>query len=715
MSTLAQSAPESPGSSGWLWEFLKNELAPYPGRATMAARMMTAATVVMLIAMTFRIPYGAYAALYALTISRESPQITVKSAKTIVAAFVVGGVYVLIGALFFLDDPLPRFLWVIASLFVSFYVVSAMTNYGAATRFGYLIVITVPLWDAHSPAEPKVEGTLWAVCAIAIASGVTVLCELAFTAIRPGDDVIRSIEERLTSVEELLARYSSDRLVDKVTEKRLTRLAMLGTSRLRRTLARSTYSQQYREQMGAVVALVGRLVDIAASMMQLGIQVAGDDRQRIRALAASLARIRAALPSGRVSILPELQYKSEASETVPLLREMETTVSLIPEAFSGNASISEHAPTPLPGDRRSSLFFADALSNFEHYEFGLKGCLAASLCYITYNAVDWPGISTAVTTCLLTALTTVGGSRQKQVLRFAGAIVGGSVAIAAQIFILPYVDSITGFTLLFVVVTFVAAWIATSSPRFSYFGVQFAVAFYLVHLQEFKIQTSLAVARDRVVGVLLGLFMMWLIFDQLWATSAVIEMKRTFISSLRSLGQLVREPLPGNMDFAGERSSALREAISANLDKVRSMADGVLFEFGPSRQRDLALRDRIRQWQPKLRTLFVLRIALLKYRLQLPGFELPEPTRLAQLEFDSLTADLLDSMADRMGGKASQVGARLHDSLDRLEQTIRAPGSEARQALLTAHMDTFLILSRSIESVMTSLDNDVAQIHEIGG
>jgi multidrug resistance protein MdtO len=364
-------------------------------------------------------------------------------------------------------------------------------------------------------------------------------------------------------------------------------------------------------------------------------------------------------------------------------------------------------PSPLVGDRRSTLFVAGALSNLEHYQFGLKGCLAASLCYVIYNAIDWPGISTAVTTCLLTALSTVGASRQKQVLRFAGAIVGGGVGLGAQVFILPHLDSITDFTLLLVVVTFVAAWLTTSGPRFSYFGLQFAVAFFLIHLQEFKIQTSLAVARDRVVGVFLGLFMMWLVFDQLRAASAAIEMKRTFISNLQSLSQLVREPLPGNINFAGEHSSALREAINANFDKVRSMADGVLFEFGPSRQRDLALRNRIRQWQPQLRTLFVARIALLKYRLQLPGFELPEPARIAQQDFDNLTANWLDSMADRMEGKASEVDARSHNSFERLEQTIRTCCSEGPQGLLTAKMEAFLALSRSIESVTMSLDKDI--------
>jgi len=156
-----------------------------------------------------------------------------------------------------------------------------------------------------------------------------------------------------------------------------------------------------------------------------------------------------------------------------------------------------------------------------------KGVLTAGLCYVIYNGVDWPGISTAVTTCFLTALSTVGSSRQKQVLRISGAVVGGFlIGMGSQVFILPYLDSIAGFTIFFVVVTAFASWFMTSSPRLSYFGVQIAVAFCLIHLNSFAIEPSLSIARDRVVGILFGLIMMWLVFDQLWGASAVSDMKR---------------------------------------------------------------------------------------------------------------------------------------------------------------------------------------------
>jgi multidrug resistance protein MdtO len=88
--------------------------------------------------------------------------------------------------------------------------------------------------------------------------------------------------------------------------------------------------------------------------------------------------------------------------------------------------------------------------------------------------------------------------------------------MGSQIFILPYLDSIAGFTVLFILVTLFASWFMTCSPRLSYFGLQAALAFYLINLQEFAVRTSLSVARDRAVGVLVGLFMMWLVFDQLW-------------------------------------------------------------------------------------------------------------------------------------------------------------------------------------------------------
>jgi multidrug resistance protein MdtO len=283
-------------------------------------------------------------------------------------------------AWFFVSAPELHFLWTIGAFLMVFYALSAMTDYGAVTTFAIMIALAVPVWDRHVPAETNVEDTLWVICAALIGAVITALVELAFVQIRPGDDLVRSIAERLTGVEELLHCYLTNRPLDSKIAENITRLSMRGASRLRRNLRRSSYSALYREQMGAVVALVGLLVDIAANLTQLSIQVSGDDRQRISSLAATIAGIRADLLSRRAPSSIEFNSESEASSDIPLLREMEKTVSLIPEAFSGSRSISEYLPLPSGDERRSTLLVSDALSNPDHLKFALKGCLAASLC-----------------------------------------------------------------------------------------------------------------------------------------------------------------------------------------------------------------------------------------------------------------------------------------------------------------------------------------------
>jgi hypothetical protein len=140
---------------------------------------------------------------------------------------------------------------------------------------------------------------------------------------------------------------------------------------------------------------------------------------------------------------------------------------------------------------------------------------------------------------------------------------------------------------------------------------------------------------------------------------------------------------------------------------VRGLADGVLFEFGPSRQRNLALRDRIRRWQPQLRILFGTRTALLKYRLQFPGFELPQAVRLTQLEFDNRLAQTLDGMADRMEDKGPELRENLEDSFKRLEQTTLDCCSESPKEALAARLQAFLFLSRRIESLTSALAKEI--------
>jgi len=200
--------------------------------------------------------------------------------------------------------------------------------------------------------------------------------------------------------------------------------------------------------------------------------------------------------------------------------------------------------------------------------------------------------------------------------------------------------------------------------------------------------------------------MMWLAFDRLWSSPAIVEMKKAFAANMRVLAQFVREPVSKDMKVAIGHSYTLREKINKNFENIRNLADHVFLEFGSARQQHLAWRDRIVQWQPQLRALFLIRIALWKYRTQLPGFELPTSVLTAQREFDHQSAEMLESLADRMGGRASAERGDVKESLARLERAIES-GYLDHPQLLRTRLQTFLLLSSKAANLQMSLSDAI--------
>jgi multidrug resistance protein MdtO len=606
--------PHAERFTDWFPDFLKKELAPYPGRGALVARMVISATLTMILIITFRIPGGYVGALTAFLFSRENLVSTARSAVFFIGAFVVGALFIPIGARLLASPPETHFLWVACSLFAAFFLLRCLTNFAAGTALAIVIANVVGIWYLPGPPGRNVELTLWQVAGTSLGALVTLGVEAVFYAVRRRDDFSEGLDTRLAIIEQLMAEYASGGPVSPATQAGLAQFAVVGAGSLRRHIARASYTQLYRARMATLVSLVGRSIDFAAALANAFSALPEGNQERAACLQRSLADIRLCLRTHGQQP-GEATLEAKPSPDTPLLSEIESMVSLMPSIFS-----DEHAVDPglepledAPGTSR--IFLLDAFSNPEHLRYVLGGTLASMLCYVFYVSLDWRNLSTSLTTCVLTALTSIGSSRQKQVLRIAGFLLGGVIAgIGAQIFILPEIDSITGFTVLFASVTAVAAWIATSSTRLSYAGVQIAFSFYLVHLSDFSIQTDLTVARDRVLGVLLGVTMMWLVFERLFPRSAADEMVRIFVVNLRLLADLSRTTR------ADDPASILkirrqREEIYRHFGEVTAQSDAVPFETGPRRLAEMAARDRIRRWQAFLRSFYLLEAPLLQFRI----------------------------------------------------------------------------------------------------
>jgi multidrug resistance protein MdtO len=606
--------PHAERFTDWFPDFLKKELAPYPGRGALVARMVISATLTMILIITFRIPGGYIGALTAFLFSREDLVSTTRSAIFFIAAFLIGALFIPVGARFLASTPETHFLWIGCSLFVAFFLLRCLANYGVAIGLALVIANVVGIWYLPGPAAGNVELTLWLIAATSIGGLVTLWVEVVFHAVHRRDDLMEGLDSRLARMEELMAGYAADRPVSPDTQAGLAQFAAVGAGALRRYVARASSTQLYRTRMSTLVSLVARCIDFAGALASAFPSLPDGNQERAARLKRSFADIRLCL---RTHGQPcEATLEPRPSPDTPLLSEIESMVSLMPSIFSDEHATDLTLEAIEDTPNASRIFVPDAFSNPEHLRYILGGTFAAMLCYVFYVSLDWPALSTSLTTCVLTALTTVGSSRQKQVMRIAGFVLGGVIAgIGAQIFILPSIDSIGGFTVLFGIVTAVAAWVATSSSRLSYAGVQIAFSFYLIQLSDFSIQTSLTLPRDRVLGVLLGVTMMWLVFERTFPRSAADGMVRIFAVNVRLMADLASSTPRADDPASILKVRRQREEIYRRFGEVSAQSDAVPFETGPARPGDMAARDRIRRWQAFLRSFYLLEAPLLQFRI----------------------------------------------------------------------------------------------------
>jgi multidrug resistance protein MdtO len=562
------------------------------------------------------------------------------------------------------------------TVFLSFYLLKTLTYFPLATGVVVVATSTMVIWYLPGPAERNVELTLWQILATAIGALVTLLVEVVFRYFAPRDLVREGLTARLQSVEEMLTAYGRQPSDLTTVAGPIEQFALSGASMLRQQIARTTHSPFDRSRMNTMIALVGRTIDVCAAIVSLAKERAQEPREWLESLAARVRAVRDAIQSG--GSFTRAKSFERADKSPGLFSDLEATITSM-ESVMATTSAALPVETPTESGIAVRLFVNDAFSNPEYLRFALAGTAASMLCYVIYSGLHWPGISTAVTTCALTALSDIGSSRQKQLLRISGAAIGGFVfGLGSQVFILPYIDSIVGLTLLFSCVTALSAYVATSSPRLSYAGLQMAFAFYLINVTDFSISLDLTIGRDRAIGVLLGVAAMWLVFERLYPRPAAIQMVKLLARSARLMASL---PGAASTQLEIARIRALRESIGASFAGVNAEADAVLFESGAKRPAYLAGRDRVRHWLSTLRTLYLLKLPL----LPLGGAtEESAQTSLAKRQpedrsFEHWTAPLL-RIAESLDG---QVGDRAHahagESKPR-NQNVSGPADDAQVA-----------------------------------
>jgi multidrug resistance protein MdtO len=231
---------------------------------------------------------------------------------------------------------------------------------------------------------------------------------------------------------------------------------------------------------------------------------------------------------------------------------------------------TEAPNSPAPIDEKpkgsSGFFSADAFSNPDHVHYALKTTAAAMFCYLLYSLLDWPGIHTCFITVYIVSLGTTAETVEKFTLRILGTLVGAAAGYGAIVFLIPSLTTIADLMAVVFLGALASGYVAAGSPRISYAGFQMAFAFFLCVVQGPAPAFDLTIARDRVIGILIGNLAVYLVFTNLWPISVGKRIDPAIASLLRGLSAMMTAA-----DVRTRRT--LASAAQSQLGKIETDID----------------------------------------------------------------------------------------------------------------------------------------------
>ena len=565
------------------------DLVPTPGRMNSALRIVLASVITLLLLMTLRMPFAGIGLYFVFLIGRDSPAVSFRSSIFIMLA-VIASIGTVLGVVGLTDnDPMARVLGVAVVTFVAGMIMLSSTVPALASAYGFIFCTLIALWETSTPADTLVKQMLYFIGTIALAVVSVLTVEYVFAGQHPAEELQQQRITRYKALEAMFSRYAEGADSAQINEAltRVSRLAATGQAGMQQLyntiVERNLDTGPLPIGTRVRITMLAQLMDLSAAF---GWQHPSLPEPDLRQRCAHIAGLCRDLSTG--SIPPQHKQEMATERSIgpdpSLLDRVDGVLHSILSMPLEAAKASDKQLVALPSNK-VPLLVPGAIRQPQTIAFALKISLCATLCYIIYQAVAWPGISTAVTTVLITGLSTSGATKQRLIFRLVGSAIGGLIlALGATVYLFPHMDSITSLVILTAGVAMLSGWVA-GGRHFNYVGLQIAFSYYLVVFVGFSAPTELAPARDRLIGILLALVIMAIVFDQLWPVRTVTAMRTALAVILRGAASFLR--LPQTAQSRTEllhQADGLRDQMGKTVAGIRTMNDTIEYEFGVDRR-----------------------------------------------------------------------------------------------------------------------------------
>jgi multidrug resistance protein MdtO len=632
--------------STWV-ERIWQDLQPTPGRWNGALRIVLASVITLLLLMTLRMPFAGIGMYFIFLIGRDSPAVSFRSAILSLLAVAAAIAAVLAVIVLTDNDPMSRVLGIAVAGFLAGMFLLSSTTPGLAVAFGFVFSTLMSPWETGSPAGPLVKQMLYLLGTVSLAMGSVVAVEYIFSRRNPAEELQQERIMRYQALEAMYSLYAQGADAAQISPAiiRVSRLAAAGQYGMQRLyniiVERNLDTGELPIGARVLTTMLAQLIDVSAAFAWENPSLSDPALRQRCAHIAELCHYLATgtVPPNRQDVLVTEHPIGPAPSLIDRVDGvLHDIISMPVEAGTTGKKLvvlpSSRVPILIPGALRQS----------QTVTFALKISLCATLCYIIYLAVGWPGISTSIATVFITGLGTSGAIKQRLIFRVAGSLIGGLIfALGSTVFLFPHMDSITSLVLLVTAVTFLSAWVA-GGRQFGFVGLQIAFSFDLVVFAGFSAPTQLAPARDRLVGILLALVIMAFVFDQIWPVRTVTAMRSALATMLRGVAALLRQSRTARTpaELLGPADS-LRNQIGKTLAGIRTMNDTIEYEFGVDRSQHQHAGETI------------LRAALTAAAFFWNGYALMHTEQDRDFFTEPALIDLRSSLANSMDAMAGSV------------------------------------------------------------
>jgi multidrug resistance protein MdtO len=558
-------APHAVSSSAYITDFMRL-LAPQPGRLDYAVRLALICTLTLLVVEIYQTPEPALATYIVFFLNRDNRTLSLilSAVLTLLITVIIG--FVILVAQLVLDDPMWR---VISMALISFgllFLTAASKLRPLGSTVALIIGYALDELGLIQVGELGTRALLYAWLFVGIPAGVSMLVNLLL-APSPRRLAERAIAIRLDLVAAML------RTADQTAREHFRECLSEGVHEIVECLGLTACENTSPpDDIAALKQAAGSTVVLLSAVDVM-------DHNPEGTLPAGLREYLAKTLDEMAVILKDGCYPTEIAWNppegdAPLTPLAATVVGDIEDAIVHFAEPKAFAApnefgtkkTGTGTEKRGGFFSEDAFTNPEHVYYALKTTGAAMFCNVLYSQLDWSGIHTCFLTCYIVSLSTTAETVEKLVLRISGCLAGAAAGYGAMIFLVPDLTSIGALMILVFIGALAAAYVAVGSPRISYAGFQMAFAFFLCVIQGPSPAFDLTIARDRVIGILIGNLVVFVVFTNLWPISVGNRIDPAIAALVRRLGMMMTEPDPAVRRTLASEARVSLAAIETDLE-----------------------------------------------------------------------------------------------------------------------------------------------------